>query len=56
MAPSVTQYDFAQFIKGGRVDHKLRKRETSDAAYRARNSDVLDSISTTYEGKRCLNP
>lgn len=50
VAPSVTQYDFAQFIKGGRVDHKLRKRETSDVAYRARNSDILDSISSTYEG------
>lgn len=51
VAPSVTQYDFAQFIKGGRVDHKLRKRETSDVAYRAKNSDILDSISSTYEGK-----
>lgn len=29
VAPSVTQYDFVEFIKGGRLDHKLRKRDTT---------------------------
>ncbi|XP_046747872.1 teneurin-a isoform X3 [Diprion similis] len=25
VAPSVTQYDFAEFVKGGRVDHRLKR-------------------------------
>ncbi|CAB0014495.1 unnamed protein product, partial [Nesidiocoris tenuis] len=25
VAPSITQYDFAEFVKGGRVDHRLRR-------------------------------
>lgn len=28
VAPSVTQYDFVEFIRGGRVDHRLRKRRS----------------------------
>lgn len=35
VSPSVTQYDFAEFIKGGRIDNRLRKRRrrsTDDAA------------------------
>lgn len=66
MAPSITQYDFVEFVKGGRLDHKLRKRETAhdddeDVAsswklgYKSRrlhNTDVLDSISSNYEGTR----
>lgn len=27
VSPSVTQYDFAEFIKGGRIDNRLRKRK-----------------------------
>ncbi|KAL1116307.1 hypothetical protein AAG570_005802 [Ranatra chinensis] len=26
VAPSITQYDFVEFVKGGRVDHRLRRR------------------------------
>ncbi|CAG9823190.1 unnamed protein product [Phaedon cochleariae] len=26
VAPSVTQYDFVEFVKGGRVDHRLRRK------------------------------
>lgn len=29
VAPSVTQYDFVEFIRGGRVDHRLRRRRSS---------------------------
>lgn len=29
VAPSVTQYDFSEFIKGGRVDNRLRRRRRS---------------------------
>lgn len=32
VAPSVTQYDFVEFVKGGRLDHRLR-REASAADY-----------------------
>lgn len=28
VAPSVTKYDFAEFIKGGRVDNRLRKKRS----------------------------
>ncbi|XP_054267852.1 teneurin-a-like isoform X4 [Macrosteles quadrilineatus] len=28
VAPSITQYDFSEFVKGGRVDHRI-KRETN---------------------------
>ncbi|ENN78969.1 hypothetical protein YQE_04574, partial [Dendroctonus ponderosae] len=73
VAPSITQYDFVEFVKGGRVDHRLRKRDLSeegfgsDEAYDLRplsefkffhesrnshKSDVLDSISDSYEGTR----
>lgn len=64
VAPSVTQYDFVEFVKGGRLDHRLRKREAVDEPkskqqfkfiYKknARHkSDVLDSISSSYEGTR----
>ncbi|XP_076255670.1 teneurin-a transmembrane protein isoform X2 [Rhynchophorus ferrugineus] len=73
VAPSVTQYDFVEFVKGGRVDHRLKKRDvlSQDAEdaesedlrplsqfifpYENRNSrksDVLDSISSSYEGTR----
>lgn len=25
VAPSITQYDFSEFVKGGRVDHRLKR-------------------------------
>lgn len=66
VVPSVTQYDFVEFVKGGRLDHRLRKRDTLDSfdkslsrdvnyAYNSRvyhNTDVLDSISNSYEGTK----
>uniref|UniRef100_A0A1Y1LMI1 Tenascin-like protein n=2 Tax=Photinus pyralis TaxID=7054 RepID=A0A1Y1LMI1_PHOPY len=64
VAPSVTQYDFVEFVKGGRVDHRLRKRDTREAVVerylkhdlkftpKYHKTDVLDSISNTYEGTR----
>lgn len=65
VAPSVTQYDFVEFIKGGRVDHRLRKRDTStendgddskaEFKFSHKNfhkTDILDSISSTYEGTK----
>lgn len=75
VAPSVTQYDFVEFVKGGRVDHRLRKRDTTTAEDGSKErtpikielakpelkfmykknvhrSDVLDSISSSYEGTK----
>ncbi|XP_033329180.2 teneurin-a transmembrane protein isoform X3 [Megalopta genalis] len=31
VAPSVTQYDFVEFVKGGRVDHRLKRDTASEA-------------------------
>lgn len=31
VAPSVTQYDFVEFVKGGRVVHRLKRDVTSEA-------------------------
>ncbi|XP_050491043.1 teneurin-a isoform X4 [Bombus huntii] len=46
VAPSVTQYDFVEFVKGGRVDHRLKRDTSSEAvsfmktaATEARSSD-----------------
>ncbi|XP_057656218.1 teneurin-a isoform X3 [Diorhabda carinulata] len=66
VAPSVTQYDFVEFVKGGRIDHRLRRKrdingDSSDSSsdlkltydYRTTHkSDVLDSISSSYEGTK----
>lgn len=41
VAPSVTQYDFAEFIRGGRVDNRLRRRR------RAVDGDVLEDDQLT---------
>ena len=32
VAPSVTQYDFVEFVKGGRVDHRLKRNIPADDA------------------------
>ncbi|XP_071056324.1 teneurin-a isoform X2 [Onthophagus taurus] len=49
VAPSVTQYDFVEFVKGGRVDHRLRKRREVKMP---KKSDVLDTIVSSYESAR----
>lgn len=45
VAPSVTQYDFVEFVKGGRVDHRL-KRDILAAAAGA------SAVSFTDDGNR----
>ncbi|XP_018334333.1 teneurin-a isoform X2 [Agrilus planipennis] len=63
VVPSVTQYDFVEFVKGGRVDHRLRKRDvvTKHELKRSKsnfkindrnNKDILDVISSSYEATR----
>ncbi|XP_076628810.1 teneurin-a transmembrane protein isoform X11 [Colletes latitarsis] len=42
VAPSVTQYDFVEFVKGGRVDHRL-KRDTAPEAVSFMKSGGQDS-------------
>lgn len=53
VAPSVTQYDFAEFIKGGRVDNRLRRRRRStDARHyhgESLNDKMLYDINNYYE-------
>lgn len=46
VAPSVTQYDFVEFIKGGRVDNRLRRRRKRDTTSNWRSYDgiALNSI------------
>lgn len=39
VAPSVTQYDFVEFIKGGRVDNRLRRRRKRHATTINTNDD-----------------
>lgn len=43
VAPSITQYDFVEFVKGGRIDHRFRKR---------RRRSVVDDIAEEYERTR----
>lgn len=40
VAPSVTQYDFVEFVKGGRIDHRFRRR---------RRRSVVDDIAQEYD-------
>lgn len=40
VAPSVTQYDFVEFIKGGRIDNRLKRR---------RRNIILDDLTQRYE-------
>lgn len=47
VAPSVTMYDFAEFIKGGRVDNRLRRKKRSLTTY---NDDkLLSDLNNYYE-------
>jgi hypothetical protein len=41
VAPSVTQYDFVEFVKGGRIDHRL-KRSLSGVSYIPGRGTSLD--------------
>lgn len=42
VAPSITQYDFVEFVKGGRIDHRFRRRKRS----------VVDEIAEEYDRVR----
>lgn len=42
VAPSITQYDFVEFVKGGRIDHRFRRRRRS----------VVDDIVAEYDRAR----
>lgn len=44
VAPSITQYDFVEFVKGGRIDHRFRKRRRRDVV-----DDIADEYERTYE-------
>ncbi|XP_068081732.1 teneurin-a [Anabrus simplex] len=44
--PSVTQYDFVEFVKGGRVDHRLKR---SLAGTFVMGGNVLDSIGASED-------
>ncbi|CAH1110666.1 unnamed protein product [Psylliodes chrysocephalus] len=43
VVPSVTQYDFVEFVKGGRVDHRLRKKRDLSEGF------TLDEVNYTYQ-------
>lgn len=43
VAPSVTQYDFVEFVKGGRIDHRL-KRSLSGTSYITGSGTSLDAM------------
>lgn len=51
VAPSVTQYDFVEFIKGGRIDNRLRRRRRSSTATNEPidNEKTLLDIHNYYE-------
>lgn len=56
VAPSVTQYDFVEFIKGGRVDNRLRRRRRRStnnaidtAALNDMNAKMLSDINNYNE-------
>lgn len=62
VAPSVTQYDFVEFVRGGRVDHRLRRKRSAEdqhkddahsinrASNKSTRSDILRSILESYDG------
>lgn len=43
VAPSVTQYDFVEFVKGGRVVHRLKRDSTAEAVSFMKSSSMQDS-------------
>ncbi|XP_023702268.1 teneurin-a isoform X2 [Cryptotermes secundus] len=48
VAPSVTQYDFVEFVKGGRIDHRL-KRSLSGTSYITGDGTSLDAMVTAND-------
>ncbi|XP_033216143.1 teneurin-a [Belonocnema kinseyi] len=40
VAPSVTQYDFVEFVKGGRVDHRLKREAIQALSYTKQPTSV----------------
>lgn len=40
VAPSVTQYDFVEFVKGGRVDHRLKRAAIQALGYTKQPTSV----------------
>lgn len=53
VAPSVTQYDFVEFIKGGRIDNRLRRRRRRSSPTQPAIDDVNErtilDINNYYE-------
>lgn len=49
VAPSVTQYDFAEFIKGGRIDNRLRRRRSATQPIADGNERTLLDVNNYYE-------
>lgn len=49
VAPSVTQYDFVEFIKGGRVDNRLRKRRKRHTSTVYSNDEYHSSSSNNND-------
>lgn len=49
VAPSVTQYDFAEFIKGGRIDNRLRRRRSATQPIADENERTLLDVNNYYE-------
>lgn len=49
VAPSVTQYDFVDFIKGGRIDNRLKRRKRSILFNGNDDDNVVDDITNLYE-------
>ncbi|XP_048511845.1 teneurin-a isoform X2 [Athalia rosae] len=60
VAPSVTQYDFAEFVKGGRVDHRLKREIVSAEAVSfmkaERNSKPLEIDSRVLVKRSLVEP
>lgn len=46
VAPSVTQYDFVEFIRGGRVDHRLRRKRSFHKQTTSEGKDWNSFLST----------
>lgn len=50
VAPSITQYDFSEFVKGGRVDHRLKRAAQVELLA---GSEYLNAVSfTTLAGNQ----
>lgn len=52
VAPSVTQYDFVEFIKGGRIESHLRHRRSTSIYHRLPLSDNKESHQNASESEQ----